>query len=509
MAKIHTQGVFFCTPQLLQRGLTLCGTDEGNRYATVTPISMLPDNILLEIFDFCRENHYNHPTYSRPLREWNIIVHVCSRWRQIVFASPQRLNLQILCTYGTPVKKILEIWPTLPISLDLYSLRSHTSNDEENAIIALKHPDRVSSVMLYVTGSQFGNIVTVMQEPFPMLARLYICLRNGNAAVLPASFLGGSAPRLQELYLSRIPYPTLPTLLLSASDLVDLRLQNIPPTGYISPKAMVMGLAALPHLQNLFIEFESQSATTPHPDQTYPPSRTRTVLPVLTSFNLQAAYEYQEDLISQIEGPQLNLIFTVYLDRPVDFQLVQLSKFIHRSLSLELNPLRRALVSFSDDRVAFTLYRQTNYQGRNQCPVVTNIKRKAFDWPLSETAQVLGQFLSSVIHLKLEVSSEEYYQLLGAEDVEWPHLFHQFPAMQTLHVSPELARLVAIALEKLTAEIVAEASPSLDLICLEGQPASSVQNFITARQLSDRLVAVVDTEAEFLNRLDSYVTANE
>ena len=151
---------------------------------------MLPDNILLEIFDLCRENHYNHPTYSRPLREWNIIVHVCSRWRQIVFASPQRLDLQILCTYGTPVKKILEIWPTLPISLDLYSLRSHTSNDEENAIIALKHPDRVSSVTLYVTGSQFGNIVTVMQEPSPMLARLYICLRNGNAAVLPCQFLG-------------------------------------------------------------------------------------------------------------------------------------------------------------------------------------------------------------------------------------------------------------------------------------------------------------------------------
>jgi hypothetical protein len=470
---------------------------------------MLPDNILLEIFDYCRENHYNHRPYSRPVREWNILVHVCSRWRQIGFASPQRLGLQILCTYGTPVKKILGIWPSLPICLDLYSLRLHTSNDEDNAIIALKHPERVSSVKLYVTGSQVGNIATVMQAPFPMLARLYICSRDGNAAVLPASFLGGSAPRLQEFFLSRIPYPTLPALLLSASDLVDLRLKKIPPTGYISPKAMVVGLAALPRLENLCIEFDFQSATTAHPDQIYPPSRTRTVLPALTSFHFQAAYEYQEDFISQIEGPQLNWIFIVYLDRPVNFQVVQLSKFIHRSLSPELNPLRRALVSFSDDQIAVTLYRQTNCPGLDRCPVVTNFSCKAFDWRLSETAQLLGQFLSSVFHLKLEVSSEEYFQLVGADDVEWLHLFRQFPAMQTLHVSPELTRLIALVLEELTAEMVAEAFPSLTLICLEGQPASSVQKFITARQLSDRPVAVVDTEAEFFKRLDSYVTVSE
>jgi hypothetical protein len=320
-----------------------CGTEEGNRHAT--PISMLPDDILLEIFDFCRENHYNHP-YSRPVWEWNILVHVCSRWRQIVFASPQRLDLQILCTYGTPVRKIFSIWPAFPIFLDLYSSRFYTSNCQDNAITALKHPpDRVSSVRLYVTGSQVGNIVTVMQEPFPTLARLYICTRDGNAAVLPASFLGGSAPRLQEFFLSSIPYPSLPTLLLSASALVVLRLQRIPPTGYISPKAMVAGLAALPRLERLIIEFPSTTSH-PGPDQIHPPSRTRTVLPALTSFHFQAAYEYQEDFISQIDSPQLNWIFIVYLDRPVGFQVAQLSKFIHRSLSPELNPLRRALVTF-------------------------------------------------------------------------------------------------------------------------------------------------------------------
>lgn len=49
---------------------------------------------------------------------------------------------------------------------------------------------------------------------------------------LTASFLGGSAPpRLRELW---IPFPGLPNLLSSATDLVALHLLNIPHFGYIS-----------------------------------------------------------------------------------------------------------------------------------------------------------------------------------------------------------------------------------------------------------------------------------
>jgi hypothetical protein len=79
---------------------------------------------------------------------------------------------------------------------------------------------------------------------------------------------------------------------------------------------MVAGLAALPRLERLIIEFPSTTSH-PGPDQIHPPSRTRTVLPALTSFHFQAAYEYQEDFISQIDSPRLNWIFIVYLDRPV------------------------------------------------------------------------------------------------------------------------------------------------------------------------------------------------
>ena len=75
----------------------------------------------------------------------------------------------------------------------------------------------------------------------------------------------------------------LPTLLLSARDLVELKLRQIPPTGYISPEAMLIGLAAFPKLETLVIEFQWPNS---QPDQTSQPHIARFVLPVLTSFTL-------------------------------------------------------------------------------------------------------------------------------------------------------------------------------------------------------------------------------
>ena len=75
--------------------------------------------------------------------------------------------------------------------------------------------------------------------------------------------------------------------------------------------------------------------------------------------------------------------------------------------------------------------------------------------------------------------------------------------MKTLYVDQTLARHVALALEDITAEMVAEVLPSLDLICLADQLASS--KFIAARQHFGRPVTVIGTKAEFDKRLKSYV----
>ena len=82
-----------------------------------------------------------------------------------------------------------------------------------------------------------------------------------------------------------------------------------------------------------------------------------------------------------------------------------------------------------------------------------------------------------MVHLKLEVWHEETEEdeegrpLEGTDNVDWLHLLHQFPTVQTQRVSRELAGNIALALENIAWETVAEVLPSLDLIYLAGQSA--------------------------------------
>ena len=146
-------------------------------------------------------------------------MHVCQRWQQIIFTSPHhRLNLQILCTYGTPVRKSLSIWPPFPIALKhayFYPECPIASDNEDNVIAALEHPDLGCYLSLTITGSQLGKIAMVMQEPFPVLTDLKLSSFCWNALALPTELLGGSAPCLKTIDLWGVPFPALPTLLLS------------------------------------------------------------------------------------------------------------------------------------------------------------------------------------------------------------------------------------------------------------------------------------------------------
>ena len=459
---------------------------------------MLPDYVLLEIFDFWRKSL---PGY---LKDWHLLVHVCQRWRQIVFASPLRLNLQILCTKSTPVRTHLGIWPAIPIIIHYIGMAPH---DEDNLVAALEHPDRVCQLLLFTLGPSLEKVVTVMQGPFPVLTCLQIGSRFGKAPpVFPAKFLGGSAPCLQEFYLDSISFPALPTLLLSASGLVVVHLLYIPPTGYISPEVMTMVLAGLAKLCTFHFGFQ---LATSRPDQIRPPPITRTGLPVLTDFEFRGATEYLEDFIARIDCPQLSRISIIYQNELVDSQVARLFKFVDRSVGPEITQFRRARVTFSDYQVTFTLYPHTNHQGRDRCSVGTTISCEAIDWEAFYAAQALSQFsatFSTLVHLELVVQFEAGYELEGTDDVVWLHLLHQFPTVQTLHVSSELAELIALALEGITGDMVTEVLPSLDLICLDGKPASSIRIFLAVRQLSGRPVTVVDTKTEFDQRLESYVS---
>ena len=479
---------------ILRRGLTWCGTYEGNR--RITSITTLSDDVLLDIFHFYKNDQ---DSSICPVWTWHILVHVCQRWRQVVFASPQDLKLQIFCTYGTPVRKNLGIWPALPIVLD-YSYVDTTTLNYGNIIAALEHPDRVCSVQLNVTASQLRKLVTAMQKPFPVLTHLSIVTwdPNGHAPshvpVLSAEFLGGSAPRLQQFTLNCVPFPSLPTFLLSTNALVKLDLLNIPQNGSFSPKAMVACLAALPKLDTLSMVFQCAPRRA-NPNRICPPPVTQTFLPALTDFRFHGASEYLEDLVPHISSPQLKWIYVQFLDQPAG--VPQLAKFIDRSMGPD--PFRRVDVSFKRRLVALALYRHEDHAFRDPHPAQTTFCQHVLDaYDVSHVAQVFSQFsdtLSNILHVRLWADPDAGSELEGTDGNEWLHLLRGFSNMQTLYVSQTLASDVARALEDITT--ATEALPSVNLICLEDQPASSVEKFVAARRLADRPVTIIDTEAEY------------
>ena len=118
----------------------------GKRHGYAMTIDMLPCNVLLDIFHLDISSSGYNPW------GWLRLVHVCRRWRQIILASPQRLNLRIFCKTGTPVRKNLGIWPAIPTCIYYGDI---SSDDEDNIMAALEHPDRLSDVrFVNIAGSQ-------------------------------------------------------------------------------------------------------------------------------------------------------------------------------------------------------------------------------------------------------------------------------------------------------------------------------------------------------------------
>ncbi|KAN0134789.1 hypothetical protein V8E53_007574 [Lactarius tabidus] len=215
-------------------------------------ISMLLDDIMLEIFDLCRKDS-NFDWF----KVWgqNGLVHVCRRWRQLIFGLPRRrLDIRLPCTHGTPVRKNLGSWPPIPITIFYREEYGLTPDDKDSILAALEHPDRVCEVYLSLASSQLEEVAVVMQQSsFPELTHLTLereyALRLPPA--FPSGFLRESAPCLQHLNLVGVAFPSISMLLSSTSNLLDLHLRDIPEEGYISPEAMVACLSTLPRLKSL------------------------------------------------------------------------------------------------------------------------------------------------------------------------------------------------------------------------------------------------------------------
>ena len=447
------------------------------------------------------------------------MVHVCQRWRGIIFESPLHLFLHLSCSNGTPVKQNLIFWPvTLPLTVDYnFELFDLPPGDEDNVTAALKHPGRVHRIRILVSGPLTRKLATLMQRSFPALTFLdlawdYNDLQDSRGLmvlVFPSRFLGGSAPNLQYLRLKSVSFPGLPAFLLSARNLVTLKLEEIGQGGYISPEAMVGGLAVLTKLTTLSISFYNEDHL-PEERTRLPDPPMRDVLPALINFHYRGWTEYLEDLLTQIDTPRLETLRIEYL--AVHVLAPQLSRFIDRTENLRIDQCRRAEVGFSfrDSYVEFE-HPGECHQARLSLKVLNT------DWlegQISEMVHILGQLVavfSNVDHLFAH--GDHLGDHMDAEDTGHPEclpFFRLFPAVESLHLSENVAVSIASALEENAySEEVIDVFPALHLLWLDEdeedydkdycKPVGSIERFLSSRQLSGRPVTVVNTQEEFLN----------
>jgi hypothetical protein len=456
-------------------------------------IDMLPDVALLGIFERYMDDVREDVDDELTAHAWYTLVHVCQKWRSVVFGSPRRLDIRLFCTDTTPVKETLAIWPLLPIVIERYTQPRRI----DNIIMALEHNDRVRQiVLLELTNSQLGGVLATTQRPFPTLTDLTIWLGGGweerflddePPLVVPESFLGGSAPRLQSLQLERVPFPGLPKLLLPATGLVSLYYWETPHSGYISPEAMVRCVSTLTGLESLKLGFK-YPLSRPVRESRRPHPPTRSILPALISFEFEGVSEYLEDLVTRIDAPLLQSLGVSFFHQ-LTFDTPRLAQFVARTPNIQ--PPVEARITFSSINVAVAC------PPRSPRTFVLAIRCIQSDWQLSSLTQVCSSsfpqaFIPTMEHLY--ICEPKFGKPRWQDDIEhsqWREVLHPFTAVKYLYISREFASCIAPALQELAGEVL----PSIQKLFLEdlrpsGPVQEAIEKFVAARQLAGHPIAV-------------------
>jgi len=479
----------------LARVCALFGTDSrlglGRTYR-LFPITIkrLPDDVLLEIFDFLLHE-------EQGTQEWITLAHVCQRWRSVVFQSPLRLNLQLVCTSYIRVRDTLDIWPPLPLIIQDIRVFGINSTGVDNIIAALEHNDRVCQIDLNCWFSPERESVmysAAMQKPFPELTDLRVSMYKGESRpILPDSFLGGTAPRLRSLHLVRIPFPGVPKLLLSATHLVKLHLSVIPRSGYILPEAMATGLSALTSLETLHLSFRDPRPR-PALGSRRPPPPTRFILPRLTRIQFKGASEYLEEILARIDAPRLDGLHITFFNQLI-FDTPHLFQFISRTPTLRA--VKNGHIAFYSTGIVVIFSSQTSdYE-----ILSVRIPCTASEWQLSSLEQVCASSLPPVSTLEDLYIVEDRYQRPhwqdDAENTLWLDVLRPFVAVKNLYLSEELVPRIAPALQELVGGRTTEVLSTLENIFCEsrvfrpsGPIHKGVERFVAARQPTSHPVAV-------------------
>ena len=419
-----------------------------------TPIHNLDDDSLLQIFS-CYRLEDEENWYLR--LGWLILIHVCPRWRNLIYGSWSHLDMCLLLTNNSPSMSTLSHLPPLPLVIH-YSDRTRTitRKDEGNMYLGLQQHDRVRRVVLQGPSSKLSMWLEPMNKPFPILGELSLLSTTTDSEisqVLPELL---QAPKLHRLSLHGINLQKALPLLSSTAALSTLSLTHIRESSYILPGQLVAQLQGLPHLEELSIGFAFSNSE----GELLSAPITPVTLLTLRRLTFLGEDIYLDNFIAQINTPLLERL-TISLLFDLDFTLVNLTRFIHRTEGFGCLAAR---VIFNEGGASIDA---GYYKQRVIGNFGFHVNCKPLDWQINSATQVcsaLGKFLSSAEELTLDLDVDgmpsEWENTV--DNMVWHGLLLPFVGVKKLRIGSSLTLKLSQSLESVAGGLVLELLPELE-----------------------------------------------
>ena len=453
-----------------------------------TSIHILDDDSLLNIFYLYRPvlltEEEDIGTWFEEEEEWvqerwwYKLAQVCRRWRYLILQSVSHLDICLLCTYGTPVTDMLAHSPPLPLIIDYLDKGPDITAKEEDILLALQHRDRVRRISLRMPVATLRRLVIAIDEEFPMLDYLYIGdLTNDNTGLmLPETF---QAPQLRHLLLEGVACPMGSPLITTAAGLMSLLLGPIPSSAYFSPNDLLLGLALLPKLMILGINFLSPTPADDVERQLlHTPIMTHATLPELRYLGFKGVSAYLEALLSHITAPPLERFHIGFVSQPTN-SLPHLQQFTNTTKKQRWNSAR---LGFNESLVFLGMFPR-EWGGLE--PWFMAVHCRHLDLQVASLAQIsnaLRAVVSAVEYLTLEYSRSPIWSEWpdGPDRAQWRELLRPFSNVKTLSVPEDLIWELSFSLQSDDGESPMELLPELKELSYPASDDSDVGDAFAA-----------------------------
>jgi hypothetical protein len=297
-----------------------------------------------------------------------------------------------------------------------------------------------------------GKFITVMDDQFPILERLYVNSRT--EVVLPEMF---QAPNLRSLRLFTASLPIGSPLLTTATRLVTLTLISIPAS--FPPSNILSPLSIMLQLEKLVIDFPF-----PAPNCDVERQLHQIPLPNLRWLMFTGVSAYLEGLVSRISAPSLSILH-IDLFNQLPFTFSHLLQFMKTSENLRFTAVQVAFDAF-----AVTLHTVPQKWGT---PLILQIRCGYLDLQVASAAQLFDS-LSPVLSVVEQVTfsygehsqSSEFHD--NVDQSQWCELLRPFTNVKTIHVQDNLVNNIFHSLPPDDGELPLEVLPNLEEVGYSG-----------------------------------------